>query len=109
MPRRLRGCECGWMRIRLRPLNVGKLAVRMPNQTHTQFWPGNDTCLKVKFNLIKISAQTKTRRGSLCSTTPSSTCVKMIYRTHAERGKYNRSRSRGQEQEQARSVAEYAK
>lgn len=84
------------MRIRLRPLNVDAalwvswLCVYQTKHTVSQVWPESDTCLKVKFNLIKISAQTKTLRGSVysCCYLLQETRVEMIYRTHAERGKH---------------------
>lgn len=94
----------------MRPLNVvGKRAVRMPNQTHTvrpaqtrpENTPESDTCLKVKFNLIKISAQAKTLRGSVYILLLQETRVEMIYGTHAERGKHTQ-----EEQERRRAGQE---
>lgn len=90
------------MRIRLRPLTVDAAlwvswqCVCQTKHTVSQAWPESDTCLKVKFNLIKISAQTKTLRGSVyfCCYLLQETRVEMIYRMHVERGKYKWSNSR---------------
>lgn len=90
------------MRIRLLPLNVDAAlwvswqCVCQTKHTVSQAWPESDTCLKVKFNLIKISALTKTLRGSVysCCYLLQETRVEMIYRTHAERGKHKWSSSR---------------
>lgn len=100
---RLRGCECDggceydcglWMWwVSWQCVCQTKHTVR-PAQARPENTPESDTCLKVKFNLIKISAQAKTLRGSVYILLLQETRVEMIYGTHAERGKHTRRRSK---------------
>lgn len=79
----------------MRPLNVDaalwvswQCVCQTKHTVRPENTPESDTCLKVKFNLIKISAQAKTLRGSVYILLLQETRVEMIYGTHAERGKH---------------------
>lgn len=70
------------LRIRLRPLNVDaalwvswQCVCQTKHTVRPENTPESDTCLKVKFNLIKISAQAKTLRGSVYSC-----CRRLVWR-----------------------------
>lgn len=85
----------------MRPLNVDaalwvswQCVCQTKHTVRPENTPESDTCLKVKFNLIKISAQAKTLRGSVYILLLQETRVEMIYGTHAERGKHTRRRSK---------------
>lgn len=92
----------------MRPLNVdaalwvsGQCVCQTKHTVRPENTPESDTCLKVKFNLIKISAQAKTLRGSVYILLLQETRVEMIYGTHAERGKHTQ-----EEQERRRAGQE---
>lgn len=96
----------------MRPLNVDaalwaswQCVCQTKHTVRPENTPESDTCLKVKFNLIKISAHSKTLRGSVYILLLQETRVEMIYGTHAERGKHTQEE---QERRRAGQEAGYA-
>lgn len=108
---RLRGCECDggceydcglWMWMRLWWVSW-QCVCQTKHTVRPENTPESDTCLKVKFNLIKISAQAKTLRGSVYILLLQETRVEMIYGTHAERGKHTQGGGAREEESWPRS------